>query len=73
MSAAEVRRPERWPDAMERLMSQAGLGVPHGAEPGTALMPPEACRARGAVAVSIASHDLTLSQCSATVIRNPST
>ena len=64
MSAAETRRPDLWPDAMARLLEQAGLPRPMGAEPGTALMPPEACRIRGALPVSIASHGAVMPQSS---------
>ena len=59
-----MRRPDLWPDAMERLLGQAGLPGPDGAEPGTALMPPASCRLRGALPVSIASHGALMPQCS---------
>ncbi|MBP0492108.1 hypothetical protein [Roseomonas indoligenes] len=67
MTAAEYGRPDRWPDAMDRLMEQIGLPAP-----GTAMMPPASCRAAGAVPVSMGSHAETLPCGSTPVIRNPS-
>ncbi|MCR0981809.1 hypothetical protein [Roseomonas populi] len=66
MTAAEYGRPDRWPDAMDRLLTQIGL------PPGTAMIPPASCRAAGALVVSNASHADSLPHVSTAVTRNPS-
>ena len=67
MSAAEQRRPDRWPDAMDRWLSDAGP------QPGTAMEPSSLLRAHGAIPIDCASHCGSLPALPIPVSRNRST